>query len=527
MKKLKFLSIIVVLFVAAIISPGAAYGSNEAEFTLTKEEKAYIDTLGNIAVAVDDNFVPLSKYAGGAYEGASVELFEKIADTINLRYHYVMQGADWAQKVEGMKSGEVQILFPASRSLQREAFGCYSKSYYQTFYSVITSENTEVKWESIDDIQDASLGVVRETAIIEYLVNHGFKNNLVYFDSDDRLYKALQKGDITYGCQNVSVFMEDYFTKELFDLKQVYEISEVPKDYCFFFAKRYADTPLVEIFNRGIDYYNSSSLIDKYTVGQLELINNYIRQMKERNIIAILLVVAALLIIWVIGKLLDTKQKKEKYAYEARVNESAFLQAQIKPHFLYNTLSAIAGLCYTDAKKAGELTIKLSHYMSIIFQTDNCSEWIPLDREIRLIELYLEIEKTRHGKRLQYVLDIDLESEKFTIMPLLLQPIVENAVKHGSLQRIKGGEVRVSLTAEGKMLCAIIEDDGVGMDDETLQKIFDRSSKKEESAMFNIRQRLMMEGGNIVVESEVNKGTRVKLRIPMRRKKNAASDLCR
>ena len=416
MRKVKFLRIIAMLFIAAVILSGTVYASNEAELTLTEEEKTYINTLGDIAVAIDDNFVPLSKYSRGVYGGASVELFEKIADTMNLRYHYVMQGADWAQKIEGLKSGEVQILFPASKSLQRESFGCYSQSYYQTFYSVITSEKTEEQWESLDKIQDAPLGVVRETAIIEFLSNHGFEKNLVYFDSDERLYRALQNGDILYGCQNISVFMEDYFTKELFDLKQVYEISEAPKDYCFLFEESYANTPLVEIFNRGIDSYNSSSLIEKYTVGQLELINNYIRQLKERNIIAILLATSALLIIWVIAKFLDAKQKKEKYAYEARVNESAFLQAQIKPHFLYNTLSAIAGLCYTDAKKAGELTISLSRYMSIIFQTDNYSEWIPLDREIRLIELYLEIEKTRHGKRLQYGLDIDLESEKFMIL---------------------------------------------------------------------------------------------------------------
>lgn len=508
------------LFFAVIVAlpQSMAYGKEEkAEFALTEEEKAYIDSLGVLCVAVDNNFEPMSKYSGGNYTGASVELFETITEAIHLKYQYVMKEDSWATKVAGVKSDKVQILFPVSRNEGRAGFGCYSQDYYQTYYCLLALEQGHEELEALDRIRNTGIGVVQETSIIEYLCHLGYSSDLVYFDSDESLYQALKRGDVEYGCQNVSVFIEDYFTKELFYLKQVYKFLENPKEYCYFFTKKYENTPLIDIFDRAIDYYNSQALFDKYEVGQLELMNSYIARMKERNTVFFCLVAAVALVICLIKMFLDAKKKKEMYAYAAKINETAFLQAQIKPHFLYNTLSAIAALCYVDAEKAGELTVSLSRYMSIIFQSSNCSEWIPLEREIRLIELYLNIEKTRHGERLQYLLDMGLDSSGYRIRPLLIQPIVENAVKHGALQQIGGGTVKVTIWQEEEELFVAVEDDGAGMSEKELRRIDNREAKEGESALLNIRRRLAMEGGSLSIVSEENQGTRVILRIPVRK----------
>lgn len=122
-----------------------ALAGEQDSFALTEEERDYIRSIGRIDVAVDNNFVPISAYdeKEKRYSGASVELFEIIADAIGLQYRYVMEEKTWSEKIKAVKAGDVQLLFPVSKNEERAAYGCFSDSYYETYYTLITPGSNE------------------------------------------------------------------------------------------------------------------------------------------------------------------------------------------------------------------------------------------------------------------------------------------------------------------------------------------------------------------------------------------------
>lgn len=163
--------------------------------------------------------------------------------------------------------------------------------------------------------------------------------------------------------------------------------------------------------------------------------------------------------------------------------------------------------------------------MRIIFQTDNVSAWIPLQQEVRLMQLYLEIEKARYGDRFQYHFEVDVENiEEKLIMPLIVQPIVENAVKHGALQKSEGGWVDVHISEDGNFMRAKVCDSGSA---EIKADIYKLQSAKRAGALDNIRKRLSMEGGALEIKNGEETGIEVTVTAPMMKgKNNAARNLC-
>ena len=120
---------------------------------------------------------------------------------------------------------------------------------------------------------------------------------------------------------------------------------------------------------------------------------------------------------------------------EATRNELAFLQAQIKPHFLYNTLNTIVSLSYTNKEIANNLLVNLSKYLRLVFDVNPESMMVPLEREIELIENYVEIEKARFGELIHVEYDIDPILKQMEMPSFCLQPLVENAIKHGLYEK--------------------------------------------------------------------------------------------
>lgn len=94
--------------------------------------------------------------------------------------------------------------------------------------------------------------------------------------------------------------------------------------------------------------------------------------------------------------------------------------------------------CYTDSEKAGELLNSLSKYLRIVFNTENREELVTLQREIELVKSYVDIEQARYGERLQTIFEIDETCLKQKIMPLIIQPLVENAIRHGVVKKTQG-----------------------------------------------------------------------------------------
>lgn len=195
-------------------------------------------------------------------------------------------------------------------------------------------------------------------------------------------------------------------------------------------------------------------------------------------------------------------------------SEMAFLQAQIKPHFLFNALSTIISISYSDVGKAQELLEDLSDYLRGSFDFHNQERFIPIQKEVDLVESYLKIEKARFGDRLRINLDVE-EHLLSPIPPLVIQPIVENAVRHGVMSRPDGGWLHISITAHEQEVVVRVTDDGPGIPDTVLAALREKRHGDRGVGLINIERRLQNTYGiGMDIESTHERGTTVTIRIP-------------
>ena len=189
------------------------------------------------------------------------------------------------------------------------------------------------------------------------------------------------------------------------------------------------------------------------------------------------------------------------------------LMSQIKPHFLYNTLGGIQAMCYTDPKEAAEATAKFSRYLRGNMDSLSNTELIPFAKELEHTRLYLELEKMRFEDSLQ--IEFDIRHTDFMVPALTMQPIAENAVRHGARgKRQAVGKVWVSSFKDEDCSKIVIRDNGPGFDPDEAAKA---AEQDEEShiGITNVRERLRtMCGGSLVFESEPGKGTTATIIIP-------------
>ncbi len=201
---------------------------------------------------------------------------------------------------------------------------------------------------------------------------------------------------------------------------------------------------------------------------------------------------------------------------EAVRSEMAFLQSQIKPHFLYNALNSISSLCLSDGEKASELIDQLGIYLRKTFRDAGKASLIPLQSELELVSVYLYIEKVRFGDRLAVEYDIDEEADGL-IPPLVLQPLVENAVRHGLMKKVDGGTVRIKVVKEKERLLFNIEDNGVGMTQALQNSLLEEKGGEKGVGLTNINRRLVnMFGQGLSIDSTPGKGTAIFFAIPVK-----------
>ena len=226
------------------------------------------------------------------------------------------------------------------------------------------------------------------------------------------------------------------------------------------------------------------------------------------------------------------KQDKEnammlyKTAEQASIsNESAFLQAQIKPHFLYNALNVIAALCRVDPMKARELILDLSHYMQHSFDFKNLTRYVTFEEEMEFVQAYVRIEKARFKARLNVKYEID-DTEGLLLPPLLLQPMVENAIRHGIRKSETGQTVVLRVKNMQTHYLIEIEDDGAGMAPEQIEVIL-REAGEGGVGLANIQKRLrMLYGTKLCIESRKGQGTKVSMTLPKERRMIHESSNC-
>ncbi len=187
------------------------------------------------------------------------------------------------------------------------------------------------------------------------------------------------------------------------------------------------------------------------------------------------------------------------------------LMSQIKPHFLYNTLGAIQELCESDPKAAAKATATFSRYLRGNMDSLGNTQLIPFEKELMHTRLYLDLEKMRFEDALQ--VSFDIQCSDFTLPALTLQPVAENAVRHGARGKRHGtGTVNISTREFPDRYTVIVEDNGPGFDPKKIKRDDDERSH---IGIVNVRERLNeMCGGRLVIESERGKGTKATIVIP-------------
>lgn len=204
--------------------------------------------------------------------------------------------------------------------------------------------------------------------------------------------------------------------------------------------------------------------------------------------------------------------------------EAAYLQAQIHPHFLFNTLNSIMALSEIDMEKMRDLGEAFASFLRISFDVLNTGELVELSYELKLAEAYLYIEKERFKDRLSVVWEVE-PGINLLLPPLTIQPLIENAVKHGLLSQRKGGTVHIRITRQDSSTLIEVQDNGKGMEQEKLIRLLSPTMKgKGGIGLSNTNRRLIqLYGQGLSIISKPGEGTTVSFVIADSRNKQMKS----
>jgi two-component system LytT family sensor kinase len=205
-------------------------------------------------------------------------------------------------------------------------------------------------------------------------------------------------------------------------------------------------------------------------------------------------------------------EEQERLLLHARMEA---LQNQINPHFLFNTLNSISSLVRFDPEKARDVISKLATILRRLLSSGD--SFVPLREEVEFIDNYLDIEVVRFGPdKLRVVKELDPVSLDVMVPSMLLQPLVENSIKHGLSSKVEGGSIYLRSRLSDSGIVIEVEDDGVGM--AATQLIASKSTQGAGIGMANISERLQVLYGDtarMTIDSHAGKGTLVRIRLPL------------
>ena len=200
-------------------------------------------------------------------------------------------------------------------------------------------------------------------------------------------------------------------------------------------------------------------------------------------------------------------EEQERLLVEARL---AALTSQINPHFLFNTLNSVSSLIRTDPDQARLMVVRLSKVLRrLLRKHENFST---LRDELNFIEDYLSIEVVRFGDKLRFEKDVAEDTLDMLVPSMLLQPLVENSIKHGLSSKVEGGTIRIHAHRTDAKLCLLVEDDGIGIPESKLATLLNRGI-----GVSNVNERLKVLFGNeyrMWIDSRSGLGTRIQIEAP-------------
>jgi two-component system, LytTR family, sensor kinase len=199
--------------------------------------------------------------------------------------------------------------------------------------------------------------------------------------------------------------------------------------------------------------------------------------------------------------------EQQRVLMQARLDA---LTSQINPHFLFNTLNSVSSLIRTDPHKARTMVLNLSRILRRLMRKHE--NFTPLREELKFIEDYLAIEMVRFGDKLRVQTSIDPETVDRLVPSMLLQPLIENSVKHGLGSKVDGGTLKLSSRFSNGRLHLVVEDDGVGIPEAKLAHLFEKGI-----GVSNVNERLKVLFGaeyRMWIDSKPDEGTRIEIEIP-------------
>jgi two-component system LytT family sensor kinase len=208
----------------------------------------------------------------------------------------------------------------------------------------------------------------------------------------------------------------------------------------------------------------------------------------------------------------SNRNEKKLEQQQLRLNEAklAALSRQINPHFLFNTLNSVTSLIRLDPEQARQVVYKLSNILRrLLRQQENLTA---LREELSFIDDYLAIEMVRFGEKLRVVKDIEPATLDMLVPSMLLQPIVENSIRHGLSSKVDGGTVRLRSRMIGDRLQILVEDDGVGIPESKLATLFEQGI-----GVSNVNERLKVlfgDGYKMWIDSRMGEGTSTGIELP-------------
>lgn len=211
-----------------------------------------------------------------------------------------------------------------------------------------------------------------------------------------------------------------------------------------------------------------------------------------------------------IGKSLRDAQRSAMLERELRDSRVTLAMSQIRTHFIFNVLNTISGMCKYDPEQADAAVVRFARYLRSNIDVMTEDKPVAFESELTRTEDYVALEQMRFGERIRLLEEVGVRG--FCLPPLILQPIVENAIRHGLLQKPEGGTVTLRTSQTGGYVRIEVEDDGVGFDPATLNR---QRDGRRSIALDNVRFRLEhMAAGGLEIESSPGVGTRVILSIP-------------
>ena len=270
-----------------------------------------------------------------------------------------------------------------------------------------------------------------------------------------------------------------------------------------------------------IGYFGGSYIASKILSLPSEVVINH--QIEHASPLFVMILVVCLSLAWFTwnqSQLSELRAQAEaEKAHAAAVERQAvqaqlqLLQAQIEPHMLFNTLANLQGLIGLDPPRAQYMLDKLIHYLRASLSSSRAEKTL-LAHEFELMHAYLELMSVRMGARLAYSLTLPPELEHFALPPMLLQPLVENAIKHGLEGKIEGGHVNVVARHENDKLLISVADDGLGLEASSSPHYLNHGTGL---GITNVRERLRALHGEqaaLTLEPQPPQGTIATLTLP-------------